>query len=578
MSDKLSKIIQRGITATAALALVAGLAACSPVQSKSDAANSAGSSTSQETTVAVSDGEFDFSYSNRDLDPSYDAASATKITLSGSSASVEGVGAEAADGSVKITQDGVYVLSGSFAGTVDIAAPEDAKVQVVLNGAEITGTENAITATTADKVFVTLADGSTNSLAATAVPSAEDVPNAALWADCDLTIQGSGALTVNGADDGIKVADDLAITGGTINVSAGDDAVVGHDSLKITSANITATAKGGDALKVSEGEKEGKGFVSIDGGVLKLASVEDDGISASRYVRVAGGEIDIDVADNGISSDDTISVENGTIAIRSNSDGIHAEYNVDIADGVVSIDKANEGIESQSVSISGGQVAIIAKDDGINASKAGDAPRSSNPMGDVSRECSIAITGGYVYVDASGDGLDSNGVIDLAGGTVVVNGPADNANCAIDAGVDAYANGALVIAIGSSGMFESFSSESSTPFIESDVSVKAGDTVSIVNDGQVIISMTSSKIASKLQVSVPGSSEGDNYQIVIGGGIQTDIYGVATSGTLTGGDETISVSAGFEGTGEGFKGGPGGGPGANSSGSTPPGRPGNKTT
>ena len=408
-------------------------------------------------------------------------------------------------------------------------------------------------------MFISLADGTSNSLIATASPVSEDGADGALWAACDLTIQGNGSLTVTGAVDGIKTKDDLAITGGNITVNAADDAIVGHDSLKITSANVTVSAKSGDALKVSEADKEGKGFVSIDSGTLKLTSTEDDGISASRYVRIAGGTIDIDVADKGIACDSDLVIEDGSVAIRANGDGIHADYSVTVRDGSVTIDKSNEGIESQTITISGGTVAVIAKDDGINASKAGESSKSNNPMGDVARECVLTVSGGYLYVDAGGDGLDSNGSIDLSGGTVVVNGPADNANCAIDAGAGTCTNGALVISIGSSGMFESFSNDSTVAFIESDVSVKGGDTVSVVKDGQVIISMTASKAANKLQASAPGMAEGDEYQIVIGGDtVQSDAFGVATSGVVSGGEVETTVSASFTGTGNGFAGGPGG--------------------
>ena len=546
-----------GLTAVA-VALVAGLAACSPVEPK-NTSNASAESESTEQVAAVQDGEFDFTYSNRDLDASYDENTATKITMSGASASVNGNGASATDGVIKITQAGTYVLSGSFTGNVEVAASETDKVQIVLAGAEITGTDTAINATSADKVFISLADGTSNSLIATAAPVSEDGADGALWAACDLTVQGNGSLTVTGAVDGIKTKDDLAITGGNITVNAADDAIVGHDSLKITSANVTVSAKSGDALKVSEADKEGKGFVSIDSGTLKLTSTEDDGISASRYVRIAGGIIDIDVADKGIACDSDLVIEDGSVAIRANGDGIHADYSVTVRDGNVTIDKSNEGIESQSITISGGMVAVIAKDDGINASKAGESVENNNPMGDVARECVLTVSGGYLYVDAGGDGLDSNGSIDLSGGTVVVNGPADNANCAIDAGAGTCTNGALVISIGSSGMFESFSNDSTVAFIESDVSVKGGDTVSVVKDGQVIISMTASKAANKLQASAPGMAEGDEYQIVIGGDtVQSDAFGVATSGVVSGGEVETTVSASFTGTGNGFAGGPGG--------------------
>ena len=65
---------------------------------------------------AISADEIDTSVSNADQDASYDESSATKISLSGSSASISGDGASEKDGTITIQQEGTYVVTGTLNG------------------------------------------------------------------------------------------------------------------------------------------------------------------------------------------------------------------------------------------------------------------------------------------------------------------------------------------------------------------------------------------------------------------------------------------------------------------------------
>jgi len=109
----------------------------------------------------------DFEYSNRDKDASYDAAAATTITLAGAGATVVGDGAVADGSTVTISAAGTYVVSGELAdGALVVNATDQDKVQVVLAGATIRNADGpALEVQQADKVFVTLADGTQNTLA-----------------------------------------------------------------------------------------------------------------------------------------------------------------------------------------------------------------------------------------------------------------------------------------------------------------------------------------------------------------------------------------------------------------------------
>ena len=160
----------------------------------------------------------DFEYSDRDKDASYDVASATNIALSGQGATVSGEGAAVEGATVTITAAGTYAVTGELtAGSLVVNAGGQDKVQIVLSGASIRNEAGpALNIQQADKVFVTLADGTQNTLADGAsyeLAEGEDEPNAALYSKADLTINGTGALSVEGNyRHGVNSKDDLVVT------------------------------------------------------------------------------------------------------------------------------------------------------------------------------------------------------------------------------------------------------------------------------------------------------------------------------------------------------------------------------
>ena len=101
-------------------------------------------------------------FSDRDLDGSYDESTAVQVILEGDSVALEGT-------QILLQEEGVYVFSGTLEdGQIVVNADETAKVQIVLDGAQITSsTSAAVYALEADKVFLTLAQGTENSLSST---------------------------------------------------------------------------------------------------------------------------------------------------------------------------------------------------------------------------------------------------------------------------------------------------------------------------------------------------------------------------------------------------------------------------
>ncbi len=339
----------------------------------SGSASGSAAQTFAEVAATFDASALDLEYSKRDMDASYDAASATKVALADGGCSVEGAGA-AADGTVvTISEEGTYVLGGSLSdGHVVVDAPDTAKVQVVFDGVDVTCSNGpAFYVKSADKCFVTLADGSENALAdgATYAADAEDEPYGALFSKDDLTINGTGSLTVEGAyENGIVSKDDLVVTGGTINVNAVADGLRGKDCVKIADGTITVTA-GGDGIKSNNDSDATRGFVSIDGGTITV-NAGDKGVKAEFYARIAGGKLDIVSADDAVHSNLEVLVAGGEMTINAGDDGIHGETRLVVDDGVIDIQSCVEGLEAQEVIVNGGDIAVEASDDALNAAVA----------------------------------------------------------------------------------------------------------------------------------------------------------------------------------------------------------------
>ena len=256
---------------------------------------------------------------DKDLDDSYGSPTA-KITF-GDSVQIEGSGVSESGGVVTVSQEGTYIFSGkSDNAQIVIAADEKADVKIVLDGAEITSTSgSAIYAQTADKVIVTLAPESSNSL--TDGGNSE----ACIYAECDLTINGGGALLVTGGiNDGIVTKDDLVLVDGDVAVNAvstgiksGSDGIQAETSLTFSGGKADITT---DSALSDTGETAGKGLkatvsMCISGGEIAVSSVEHC-LHCDGALTVDGGEITADAQQgDGISADGDVVINGGDITV-----------------------------------------------------------------------------------------------------------------------------------------------------------------------------------------------------------------------------------------------------------------------
>lgn len=344
----------------------------------------------EEVAAAFDASALNLEYSKRDMDASFDESSATKITLSGDSASVSGSGAAAEGSTVTISTAGTYIVSGNLAdGSITVTTSENDKIQIVLNGVKIACSSGpAIDVQSADKCFITLAEGTQNSLSDGSVFTSEDA-NACIYATCDLTINGSGSLDVSGNyRHGVFSKDDLVVYGGSINVSAVEDGLNGKDSVKIGAGDISIDS-GADGVKSSKSTNPEKGFVYVSGGSLSI-DAEDDGIQAKTHLRIAGGSIEIDAADDALHSDLEGALNGGSTTVRSGDDAFHCETKLEVNDGSFVVETCSEGYEAEQVVVNGGDTNICALDDAMNASAADLSDDSESSDADTS---TIALSG-----------------------------------------------------------------------------------------------------------------------------------------------------------------------------------------
>ncbi|MCR5141958.1 MAG: carbohydrate-binding domain-containing protein [Ruminococcus sp.] len=515
------------ITAAAAAALMAiSLAGCTESSNVSSNDTSADKPAATETTVSsVSSEAFEISAADKDI--GYSEGDAVRITMSGSEAEIEGSGAEVSEGKLSITEAGTYILSGEFSGQIYVKA-KGAEIKLVLDGVAVTNSDHAaLLIDKADKVTITLNDGTENSFtdgSSYTAESDDDNTDGAIFSRADLTINGEGSLTVNGnCKHGIVSKDDLVITGGSINVTAASTALSGKDSVKISGGSIDLTA-GSNGIHATNSEETEKGIVSISGGTIAItsqgdaiqaenamkiedgelsittgggsenaemkteampfgnrgeqtadtSSAEADTVSAKALkaasIQIAGGNISIDSSDDAVHANGSAEISGGSITIRSGDDGIHADGVLTISGGSIDIQKSYEGIEGNSITVTDGTVNVIAADDGFNSaggSDTGDTERSGRDsfmQGDPN--CNLTFAGGTITVSSEGDGLDSNGNLYVTGGIIYVNGPTNGGNAALDCGDQGCTieiTGGTIIAAGSVGMEVGFG-ETSTQY------------------------------------------------------------------------------------------------------------------
>lgn len=594
---------RKQIIAILLAALIVTMSACSDAAIESTtetgAADESTSGVAVQQTVNTTVSSADVEYDSEDLALNASIYTLSYISLEGETITTAGSGVEVNGSVVTILAPGAYSISGVLAdGQIIVDTQEDGTVVLILNGVNITSSTSApIYVRNAEKVILHLAEGTENFVADGASyvfeEAGADEPNAAIFSADDLVINGSGSLTVTANyNNGIVSKDDLKITGGRITVNAVNDGIKGKDYIAILDGTITVNA-GGDGLQSHNDTDPEKGYIVIEGGAFDITAGAD-GIQAETWLLVTGGEFaivtaggsvngisaqvqqgpgdwgfgntqneddstpsakglkagvdivitggtfEIDSMEDAVHSNNSLTVSGGEMRIAAGDDALHADAALAINGGSLEITQSYEGLESQAIAINGGTIHLAASDDGINASSG-----NGSGLDMMTSDSSLSITGGYLYVDANGDGLDVNGTISMTAGTVIVNGPTNNGNGAVDYLGSFTVTGGLLVAVGSSGMAQAPSETSSQYSIlyGFDMAQPAGSIIHIESaDGQDILTFAPTKAYQSVAISSPELFSG-SYTLYVGGTSSgTAADGLYSGGTYSGGTQAANIT------------------------------------
>ncbi len=435
-------------------------------------------------------------FTDRDYRVTYDEKDSVLIELTGDSAKCSSKDVEVKGSTITIKNKGTYIVTGTLNdGKIVVDAEDSDKPQIVLKNASITSSNSApIYVIEADKVFITLAEGSSNVLTngGTFDETDEYGADAVIFSKQDLTLNGAGNLTINSpAGHGITSKDDLVITSGTYTINAASHGLDANDSVRIAEAKLIIDA-GKDGIHSENSDDAALGFVYVLSGTFDI-DADGDGVSAGAYTQIEGGDFDIktgggsanatqktsDMFGGGMgggrggmmrpgqqqwqqssgatTTEDTVStkaiksvnsllVSGGTFKIDSADDAVHSNIDVVINGGTFEITTGDDGFHAdETLTVTNGKINITKSYEGLEGLNivvdGGDitivaSDDGINAAGGNDESGFGGMTGGFGGRGGMGGGMSSgNGSIIINGGTIYMNASGD--------GIDA--NGTLTI-------------------------------------------------------------------------------------------------------------------------------------
>lgn len=414
------------------------------------------------TTTSTLGAQF---FSARDMEVGYDSENCTTISLSENEiiASDESV---AINGStVTIVDEGSYLVSGSLGnGQIVVDAIKTAKIQIILDNVSLSAKNTApIYVKQGDKVFITMAQDSKNSLSVTGefINIDENNIDAVIYSKEDLSLNGNGTLSIaTEYGNGITSKDNLILTSGTYEINASGHGLEGKDQLGIAQGTYQITA-GKDGLHSENTDDTTLGQIYIADGAFEI-SAQGDGIDASAFVEIDDGTFDIVTGGgsenapvkqsendfptmrarpNGggamtppdgtptdsttmtppdaattktpteMASETVVDTADGEAATTTiSTKGIKATGNVNLNGGTFALDTYDDAIHGNlDVSIKGGTFDILTGDDGIHA------------------ENNVLITEGTIRIPKCYEGIEGT-VVTVSGGDITIVATDDGIN------------------------------------------------------------------------------------------------------------------------------------------------------
>lgn len=501
------------------------------------------------------------SYDNNDVDEEVDFSNYEQYNINLNELSNE----------VKITNQGVYTLTGNLSGYIHVDSSNN--IKIILNDVTITNNSGpCIYIENGKETYIELV-GENNLTDGNTYNGFTDV-DGCIYSSDDLYITGTGTLNINANYlDGIVSKDDLYLINGTYFITSNDDGIRGKDSVVITNGTYNINSNG-DGIKSTNDTDTEKGYIIINNGTFSITSKLDGiqsetkliiengnftittndgssskssnsynnwtsnttsesskGIKAGSNIVISNGTFIINSSDDSIHSNGSIGIKAGTYSISSGDDGIHADSSLIIDNGTIDITKSYEGLEGSLITINGGNIKVVSSDDGVNVAGGNDSssmnrPGANNYTSSSKSTAILTINGGVLYVNSTGDGLDSNGSIIMTNGTVYVDGPTNSGNGALDYDSTFNISGGTIIAVGASGMSQGISSSSTQYGILANISNQAANTTIKLGN----ITYTPSKSYSSILISSSELEKGSSYDLLLNG---TNYQTITISSILT---------------------------------------------
>lgn len=457
MSYRRKKLLALFCATALSMTAVAG---CTGTKSSTGNVVSSETEVNAEETVAQSEtGTFSSAdmFTERDLAGTYEESGAVYVTLSDDGITGETDGVVINGQTVTITAEGTYIFSGTLSEGQIVVDADNEKVQIVFDNVDITcASSAAVYVKSAEKVFVTLAEGSLNTLRNTDEYVAIDDNNidAVIFAKSDITLNGTGSLTIVSAEGhGIVSKDDLKITGGTYDITAAGHALSGKDSVRIADGTFILTAEK-DGIHAENADDEEEGYIYIADGDFAITS-DGDGMDASNIVQIEDGIFDItagggaanslkthesdmpgepgggmpqngrkpdgedmpemgekpdgenmpqdtttdesSTSTKGIKAGGGMYLNGGTYQIDSADDSIHSNANITIADGTYTLATGDDGVHADdALIVNGGTITVTESYEGLEG-------------------LTVTINDGTIDITARDDGVNAAGGTDQSG-------------------------------------------------------------------------------------------------------------------------------------------------------------------
>lgn len=525
-------------------------------------------------------------YFNEYIENNFSAKETTSIRFTDNSVVIDGlvtgdtITSEGNHVLFKIHSQGLVLKVSGKSENGSLRIYSDKKFELLLSDTQICNPEGAAINIQSGNCFVvlegenSLSDGS----AAQYAKTNDEDEKAVFFSEDDLRFSGKGSLNIVAAnsygksclasDDalffrpgielqlqagakaghGIKANDAIVVRGGVFNIQTeanGKKAITCDGLGHFAGGRITAITTGGVDNTVAT-DLSGSACIKTDstllitGGELRLKNTGQGGkgISCDQNIQIEGG--DIYIITTGAMYGTSTNNRPGWGGNNSSSDnsvspkGIKGDQNVTISGGNIYIRTSGtnaEGIESKAtLSFTGGNTAVSAYDDGLNANKA------------------INVSGGHIFSASNGvgDGIDSNGSISVTGGVMIGIASTIGSEEGIDLENSTFTiSNATVISIGG-GMRGGMGSRYNGHYVSTSVNGEAGSCVALT-DGQtplLVFRLPRTCNGTNLLMSTPSLSTG-SYQLIsnataIGGTYWMNLLEGATS---VSGGSSLTVQA-----------------------------------